>query len=153
VGGDLSAEEAVTLEQHLRACAGCAELARELEEDRAWLASRPPETADVDFAALRREIRKELARPRRDWKWLAVAAAIFLAIGVANMHRVAPVKLVARSEAPAAIVQPAPALPVPPKPKHRQPKPVHDANVRIELATADPDITIILLPEIRGDSQ
>lgn len=154
VGGEVAAEEAVAVEQHLRSCADCAELARQLREDRAWLASRPPEVSDVDFAAMRREIRKEVGRPRRDWKWLAVAAAILLAIGVSTMHREAQVKQVARAEDRTAIVEQPSARPVPvPGPKHRQPAPVHDSQVRIELATADPDITIILLPEIRGDSQ
>jgi len=78
VGADLAAGDAPELEQHLRVCSDCASLARELAEDRAWLASRPPETADVDFAAMRREIRREIARPRWGWKWLAVAAAVLI---------------------------------------------------------------------------
>jgi hypothetical protein len=154
VGGDLTAEEAVALEHHLRVCADCAELARALEGDRAWLACRPPEAVDIDYLAMRREIRRELARPRRDWKWLAVAAAILLAVGLAATLRRTPVKQVARAEALANIVERPSARSVPvSKPKHRQPAPVNHSQVRIELATGDPNVTIILLPEIRGDSQ
>jgi hypothetical protein len=52
VGGDLARSEAAAVEQHLRACARCAELARELEEDRVRLACRPPGTAQVGRATL-----------------------------------------------------------------------------------------------------
>ena len=82
VGGDLATEDASAIEQHLRVCSDCASLARELAEDRAWLASRPPEAAEVDFTAMRREIRREIARPRWGWKWIAVAAAVLIVIGI-----------------------------------------------------------------------
>ena len=62
LGGDLTPAEALAVEQHLRACTDCAELARGLEADRAWLASRPPEIAEGDFAAMRREIRHRVTR-------------------------------------------------------------------------------------------
>lgn len=87
VGGDLAADDAAAVERHLRACPVCAELGRELEEDRAWLASRPPEVASVDFAAMRGEIRRSIARPRWGRKWLAAAAAILLIAGLAMMTR------------------------------------------------------------------
>jgi len=75
VGGELAPGERLAVEEHLRVCAECAALARELEEDRAWLASRPPETAEVDYVAMRMEIRRRIDRPRWIWKWIAAAAA------------------------------------------------------------------------------
>lgn len=82
-GGDLTAAACLPVEQHLRVCAGCAELARGLEEDREWLSRRPIEAAQVDFVAMRREIRRRVASPRTSRPWLpalAAAAAILLAI-------------------------------------------------------------------------
>jgi hypothetical protein len=93
-GGDLAAEQALAVEEHLRACAGCVSLAVALEQDREWLATGPPEAAQVDYAAMRARIRREIARTR--WRWIrwagiAAAAAIVLAAAVE----------VKRSEAPA----------------------------------------------------
>ena len=159
VGGDLVAEEAVALEQHLRQCAGCAEFARALEEDREWLASRPPEAADVDYLALRREIRREIARPRHGWKWVGIAAAILLAVGVATMPRKMPVKEIAApvAQVPAVTVAPSKSAPKP-KPRKPVPPPVvevaeGDPTVEIHIATRDPNITIVLLHESKGVTQ
>jgi anti-sigma factor RsiW len=158
VGGEPDAE----LEQHLRACSDCAALARELAEDRDWLASHPPEMADVDYAAIRSEIRREIARPQRAWKWVAAAAAVLLAIGVAStFHRSpAPENHVARAVEQTPAPAPAPdrslAVTAQKRAPKRSPAPLpvtHDPAVRIELATNNPDVTIILLPELKGDTQ
>jgi anti-sigma factor RsiW len=164
VGGDLTPGEVAAIEQHLRACVDCAELVRGLEEDREWLASRPPEIAEVDFAAMRREIRREIARPRRAWKWLAVAAAIVLAVGLATSLRrtPAPPRIV-----PAPVVEQAVApntnrsLTVAAQKRVLKRRRVQaprlvlqqpDSPVEIRIATRDPNVTIILLHESKGDS-
>ena len=180
VGGDLAADDATAVGQHLRVCAACAELARELEEDRAWLASRPPETADVDFAAMRREIRREIARPRWGWKWIAVAAAILIVVGVAVSRRAPverPLPLVAARKEVAGRKEVAERTPtlsrdreaavlrrpvrapsrvsatrgaradVGVRPTKLEPEP----PVEIRIATRDPNVTIILLHEFKGE--
>jgi anti-sigma factor RsiW len=160
VGGDLAADDAAAVDQHLRACANCAELARALEDDRAWLASRPPETANVDFAAIRREIRREITRPWWGWKWLtAAAAATLLAVGVGiTMRRtpappkivpiVAQVTPVTPDQPVTAAIRRAPAhRKVRPRPPRIAPEP--DSQVVIRIATRDPNVTIILLHETR----
>jgi hypothetical protein len=199
VGGDLAPEEAAAVEQHVAACADCAGLARGLEEDRAWLASGPPETAEVDFAAMRREIRRSTVRPRRDWMWLAAAAAILLAVGVSTLRRmparvaVAPnrsLTVTAQNAAPRQnpIRRQSPILhqsPIPhqnpilsrdrkgavpsqaPEPQltledatrmfqaldsESAPPPGPVSPVEIRIATRDPNVTIILLHESKGDS-
>jgi anti-sigma factor RsiW len=156
VGGDLTADERLAVEDHLRACSACAELARELEEDRTRLASRPPETAEVDFAAMRREIRRKIDRPRWIWKWIAAAAAVLLAVGVASMLRRAPVKqapirlVAAQKEVAAVIAAPQPKGPVVRPRVRRASAPEQSAStVQIRLATRDPNVTIILLHETR----
>jgi hypothetical protein len=92
VGGDLAQDEALAVEQHLRNCAGCAELAGGLQDDREWLASRPPEAVAMDFAALRRQIRQEIRRPRPTRRWLPalVAAAAILAVWLVATNRRTP---------------------------------------------------------------
>ena len=159
VGGELAPGERLAVEEHLRVCAECAALARELEEDRAWLASRPPETAEVDFAAMRLEIRRRIDRPRWIWKWIAAAAAVLLAFGVAvNMRRERPLPPVAaRKEV--AVRKEVAAVTTAPRPKEaavrrrrvrRAAAPEQTAStVKIRLATRDPNVTIILLHETR----
>jgi len=174
VGADLAAGDAPELEQHLRVCSDCASLARELAEDRAWLASRPPETADVDFAAMRREIRREIARPRWGWKWLAVAAAVLIAVGVGITVRRKPqadrsLTVAARKEAVGVIDQSAPRMAAVSRRPVRTPssksatrgsrayvgvrptKLEPESPVEIRIATRDPNVTIILLHEFRGE--
>jgi anti-sigma factor RsiW len=203
-GGELGVEEAARVEQHLRTCAECAELARGLVEDRAWLASRPPEAAEVDFAAMRREIRREITRPRRNWKWLAAAAAILLAVGLAASLRKTPARTVAvalpnrsltvtaENAAPrkspilsrdrkGAVLHRLPHVPShvgvtgtlmesstqSPEPEltlesairtfqaldpESAPPPASSSPVEIRIATRDPNVTIILLHESKGDS-
>jgi anti-sigma factor RsiW len=167
VGGDLTAHESATVEQHLRGCADCAELARELERDRAWLASRPAETANVDFAAMRREIRRKIARrPKSVWRWVAAAAAIILVLGLAATLRKTPPGRTARSEARATPSMTPPgvgrtsARTILTAPRETARPAVHKAqqlaaeepgsSVEIRIATRDPHVTIILLHESRG---
>jgi len=197
VGGDLSAEEAALLAQHLRTCVDCADLARGLEEDRTWLASRPPETVEIDFAAMRREMRQEIARPRRGWKWLAVAASILLAaVGLGISVKMTPAqKAAAKPRSPiqsreaasgsgseGSTLKRSPARRVAPPNRSLarqgastvtaqnagmpqspirskaaadlQPPEVNsDSQVAIQIATTDPNVTIILVHESKGVSQ
>jgi len=64
VGGDLAPQEWAARQRHGGICEVCAELARGLEADRLRLASRPPDAAGIDYAAMRREIRREVAQSR-----------------------------------------------------------------------------------------
>lgn len=194
VGGDLAPEGVPPVEQHLRSCAACTELARRVDEDRARLATRPPETGDIDYAALRRRIRREIVHRERTRRWLpalVAAAAILLAVTVFT-HRRAPrtmavtppglessAQAMAQS-APSPVSMPAPAptvrrtrfrraaRPAPPQPaltledavrmfqelNAAPPPPVagSDSPVEIRIATNNPDVTIILLQETKGDS-
>jgi len=158
-GGDLAADQRPAVEEHLRVCSGCAALARELEEDRAWLASRPPETAEADFAAVRREIRRKIERPRWIWKWIAAAAAVLLVCAVVVNVRRAPVKerplppVAAQKEVAAVIAAPRPKEAVV---RSRVRRPVRKValgepapQVEIRIATRNPNVTIILLHETR----
>ena len=158
VGGDLVPEEAAGIERHLQGCAACADLARGMEQDAEWLASRPPELAEVDFAAMRREIRREIARPRWGWRWVAAAAAVVLltvAVSITPDRR-----LPRKSEPSIAQSNPQPAAPpnvaaVTPKRPRRVKRiepipPVTDSPVTIRIATRDPNVTIILLHESKG---
>jgi len=115
-GGDLAADEARTVEQHLRVCPGCAQLAAALEQDREWLATRPPEAAQVDYAAMRQRLRGEMARTR--WRWMrwagiAAAAAIVVAASVEVERSGAPApnkSIAAASPVAHALVRAAPAI-------------------------------------------
>ena len=191
VGGDLAPEEARPVERHLRGCAVCAELARELEEDRGRLSTRPPEAGDVDYAAMRRRIRQQIAirqpRSRRLLPALLTAATILLAAAVATIRRapqrIAPPTQIA--QLPAAPVErtlaPAQARPLrrsrpartaraaqpPPEltleaamrmfqelePAPLAPPTGSDSPVEMRIATRNPNVTIILLQETKGDSQ
>jgi anti-sigma factor RsiW len=166
VGGDLAADEMPAIERHLRVCSDCASLARELAEDRVWLASRPPETADVDLAAMRREIRREITRPRWSWKWIAAAAAILIALGVGITAKRTPqverkeavvLKEVRPERAP--VSQQAARTPARKSATRgsradvgvRPTQP--ESPVEIRIATRDPNVTIILLHEFKGESE
>jgi anti-sigma factor RsiW len=188
VGGDLSAEEALAVELHLRNCVDCAELAREMEDDRAWVSQRPPELVEVDFAAMRREIRREIGRTPRWRRWLpallAAAAILLVFVAVSNRRKtpalpvalvpaVAPVEAVksvtkaARPEpglkaAAAATVEPETGITLEAAirmfqelehPAEEAPPEGSDSPVEMRIATRDPNVTIILLQESKGDSQ
>ena len=121
VGGDLTPEEALPVEQHLRSCAACADLALGLESDRIWLSSRPPEVVDIDYTAMRRQIRQEITRSRRGRRWLPAllaAAAILLAAAVTTLRRTPASHRVAPPATTLAEVSPAPAMTIFRRPNH-----------------------------------
>lgn len=158
VGRDLSPDETAALERHLAGCDTCGELARAMEQDAEWLANRPPEVAEVDFVAMRREIRREITRPRWSWGWLAAAAfaAIVLVEGLTIPRPRVPHPAVAvREAAPRPVSPPAKVAAVSPKrvrgPRRIKPLPPQtDSPVMIRIATRDPNVTIILLHESKG---
>jgi anti-sigma factor RsiW len=125
VGGDLEVREAAALQQHLRECGRCAQLASEMEEDRRWLGSRPPEMRDVDFAAMRSQIRREIERPRSRWRWLpavVAAAAMVVFFVVANERHVPPRPRVAQAPAVVAAAPVTVAAKAAPPVRHRKTK-------------------------------
>ena len=86
VDGGLDPNDTRDIEDHLRTCPACAEFAEALQSDRTWLRTVPPETADVDFAALRRQIRSAIVHERRAKSLMPVlllAASVLLAVAVA----------------------------------------------------------------------
>lgn len=116
VGGDLTPDEAVAVMHHLRTCPDCAELARELEEDRQWLSLRPSESAEVDYIAMRRRIHEEISQAPLWRKWLPAllaAAAILLTVGIATIRRAHhPVRSIVPTAIAQTVLPPAAAPPV-----------------------------------------
>jgi len=189
-GGDLPLDDVRCVEEHLRSCEACAELARSLERDCAWLTSQPPEAACVDYAAMRHQIRRAIVRRSRARKLLPAllaAASVLLAIGVATLRRKPEMVLPLPTPEVAKVEQPARPIPVPvaPAPPSRrkpvakrlaqpaeqpaltleaairkleelespQPPEGSDSPVEIRIATRDPNVTIIVLHETKGDSR
>jgi hypothetical protein len=160
VGGDLAPEDSAELERHLRDCSECGELARAMERDAEWLASRPPELAEVDFAAMRREIRREITRPRWSWRWVVAAAAAFVLVGALTYidpprKPYRPAVAIREAAAPSPAPPPAKVAAVAPKrtrrPRRIEPVPPQtNSPVTIRIATRDPNVTIILLHESKG---
>jgi len=108
VDGDLDRAEVRRVEEHLRSCPACAEFADRLESDRILLRTPPLETAQVDFAALRSQIRRRIVQERRRITLvpaLLIAASILIAVGIAAFRlgqvRVPPSVLVGQAVPPA----------------------------------------------------
>ena len=82
VGGDLAAEEAREVASHVEACAECREIHSQLAESLRWLQlAPPPPFADADFAAVRRNVWREIQAGRHRPVWSA-ARLVFAAGGV-----------------------------------------------------------------------
>lgn len=128
-GGELTTEEALPVLQHLRSCTECAELARGIEEDRLWLSRRPSEAMSIDYPAMRRRIREEIAQSRGGWRWLAsllaAAAVVLLTLGIATMRRTHhPIRPAAAGPVAQAAPVAATPSPVTSIPRPYRPKPV-----------------------------
>jgi anti-sigma factor RsiW len=135
VGGDLPVDQALAVREHLRGCADCEELARGFEEDRLWLASRPQEVAEVDFAAMRAGIRAKVSQAPSRWSWvpaLLAAAGIVLVVGV-GMSRRTP-----QPPAEIAKVTPIRVTPAPARTVVHRPHGVRHATI----AQPQPDLTL-----------
>jgi anti-sigma factor RsiW len=148
-GNDLPEAEAIEVRRHLADCPDCAELASLMADDRSRLHSRPPELAAMDFDAMRRDLRSRVVRERRVKRWIpvgAIAAALVAALLIPGRTDHQIVQPVQRAEASA----PPPVMQSPPAPPLRSsivhpPAPLAP-DVAMRLTTADPDVTIILLP-------
>jgi hypothetical protein len=169
-GGDPVAAE------HLRDCPSCAALAEGLARDARRLQALPPEAFAVDYAAIRAAARKGAAQRSRRPKVLAVlavAAAVLLTVRL-PLHR-QPQARVAKVAAPPRAVEVARVEHVGsstvPKvqPRRRNPRAdldrrfadflraqyelQHPAPLRArEIATGNPNVTILLLQESRGEA-
>jgi len=151
VGGDLPAEAALAVEQHLAGCSGCQLLWSGLKESLQLLqaAHRDP-LPDAAYTAVRARVMAELAAGRRRW-WRVAAALVAAALAAAAL-----LVLVAVAVWPLPRVQPLPrvALAVPAAPPlayARGSEPSHDRKevkklsrnpVLVRLVTDDPNIVI-----------
>jgi hypothetical protein len=169
-GGDPEAAE------HLRDCPSCAALAVGLARDARLLQTLPPETFAIDYAAIRTAARRGAVQRSRRPKVLAVlavAAAVLLTVKL-PLHRQPPAP-VAKVSVPPPAVQVARAVPAVsssiPKVQPRRRDPRADLDRRFadflrtqyelqhpapprarEIATGNPNVTILLLPESKGDA-
>jgi hypothetical protein len=87
--GALDRAEVRVVEEHLRVCPACAQFADRLEYDRILLRTPPPETAEVDFAAMRSQLRRAIVQQRRPTRLapaLLIAASILMAVGIAAIR-------------------------------------------------------------------
>jgi anti-sigma factor RsiW len=166
-GGDLPVSEVAMVEHHLAGCADCAELAASLAADRDRLRARPPETAEVDFDAMRRELRSRIVRGQQVRRWvsvMAVAAALLAAVlvpGRTGRRIVRPVDADRHAAMAAPVMTPAPEKTTTILASNSVPKPrqtpagktggerraaVLQSDVQMRLTTGDPNVMIILLP-------
>ncbi len=169
-GGDPEAAE------HLLNCPSCAALADGLARDARLLQTLQPEVFTVDYAAIRAVARKRaLQRSRRPKvvAVLAVAAAVLLIVKL-PLHRQPPAPVAKVSVQPPAVevarVAPTVSSTVPEiQPRRRnlqaeldrkfadflrtQYDLQHPAPPRsTQIATGNPNVTILLLPESKGDA-
>ncbi len=171
-GGDPEAAE------HLRACTSCAALADGLARDVRLLQTLPPEAFAVDYVAIRAAARKGAVRRSRRPKVLAVlavAAAVLLTVKL-PLYRQPPAP-VAKVSVPPRMVEVARAAPAVsstvPKVQRRRRNPQADLDRKLrrgfpphsgtklqhpappratEIATGNPNVTILLLPESKGEA-
>jgi hypothetical protein len=162
--------------EHLRDCPSCAVLADGLTRDARLLQTLPPEAFAVDYAAIRAAARKGAVRRSRRLKALAVlavAAAVLLALTLPLYRQ--PPPPVAKVATPPRAVEVARAAPVVPstvpKVQRRRRNPQSDLDRRFadflrtqyelrhpapaqarEIATGNPNVTILLIQESKGDA-
>jgi hypothetical protein len=162
--------------EHLRDCPSCAALADGLARDARLLQTLPPEAFAVDYAAIRAAARKGAVQRSRRPKILAVlavAAAVLLTVKL-PLHRQPPAPVAKVSMPPPAVevARTAPAVSstvTKVQPRRRNPRADldrrfadflrtqyelrHPAPLRArEIATGNPNVTILLLQESKGDA-
>lgn len=168
VEGDLSAQEAETIQSHLDQCADCQAAAERLRTSQAWLReSLAPPFDAVDHAALRdavlAQVRSEPS-PRRIPRLMprtallaACAAALLIAALLPLGHRLPGPPPPVASATPIPSAHPLPFVPHPvshPLPRAARARPLRMARAeppsgpsRIEFQTSDPSIRIIWLAQ------
>ncbi|QRN97991.1 zf-HC2 domain-containing protein [Archangium violaceum] len=89
LAGELSAEEAERVREHVATCAGCTQSLAWLRMERGWMAQRArrmPARAALNFGALEARLRAAAAAPRRgEWSHrgmmaMGAAAAVFFVL-------------------------------------------------------------------------
>jgi anti-sigma factor RsiW len=173
IDGEFSSQ----VKTHLDACPDCAGLVEELDNDRLALATAPPDAAHADYTAMRRQIRSAILHERRLRRYapaMAAAAAAILAIALIHprtqpaLRPPQPIQH-ARTQA-ATAAMPAAPVHVPPRRHIRQvvtppidlallrkvtgqqtvPDTGSESPVEMQIATGNPNVTIILLQAKEG---
>jgi anti-sigma factor RsiW len=80
VYGDLNAEEAAAIQNHMKSCAECRKDGFGLERLRQMLDTLPAPTVRVNLAQVYRSAAERQAKRTRRWRWAAVAACVAAAI-------------------------------------------------------------------------
>lgn len=181
VEGDLGERAASEVQEHLRGCAACRDLAAGLSESQAALRSlRAEEIDDAALTEVRRRVLGQIGSQKPSWlyawRWqhalggaMAVAVAAFLLWPRQEVpppqSPPAPVAVVERPPE-AAPVKPPVAKPKPKAPAtqvaRREPRPAEPSRVQaanpasreplvVKLLTDDPNIVIVWLIDQNGD--
>ena len=142
---------------HLAGCEHCSAFAREIEQDRATLASLAPPTAALGQVRVRVMSELHSRRRRSAYLWWAAAAACLGALSFGLLLRPsAPENLgvvIAAPKAPDSALAPVRIAPHPHRPRagaalaRSAPQPII-----IKMLTDDPNIVIIWLVDQKGDS-
>ena len=159
-GGDLAEDSARELEEHLRLCPGCRELAEGLTQSQAALRRLGEE--DVDGQALvdvRCRVMDEVGSRRPSWLytlgWRHAVAATGLAVLVATIG-LWPRPTIPPPPAPPAIRLPAPEVAKSRPPLRRpvvpvKPAPAAQEPLMVKMFTDDPDVVIVWFIDQNGD--
>jgi len=140
--GDLSPEEAASVEEHLTSCPACRRERAELERVRAALTAMSAPLVQVDLPALYRQTAESQARRVRRWRRTAlalcgVAAALLLVIGLRLEVRVAANQLTVRWGSPPEKAGAPPKQPPAPPIRVERPKGLPAQEVRERLRLMD----------------
>ena len=148
VGGDLPAEMASAVEQHLAGCSGCQVLWSGMRENLELLQAAHAEPLPAAaYSAVRARVMADVSRRRQPWwHWAAGLAAAALVVMVALAMR--PLPEIQPLPRLALAVPRAPdvhaAAPAPPRSKPRPPvaAAANRQPVLVRLVTNDPDIVL-----------
>ncbi len=158
-GGDLPAEETRKVEEHLRTCLNCQELAKGLAVSHAALKSLHEEELDASrLADVRRRVLDRAAAARPSWldalRWwhaapagLAVAAVMGIALYPRSDVPLPPEPPVIRLVPPVIAKNPPPAIQEPERPRAAAPQ----EPLLVKMFTDDPDVVIYWLIDPNGD--
>lgn len=140
-GGDLRGTQAAGVERHLEQCAACRSLATRVREMLDALGDLPPVT-EAHCAAVRARVLSQIAKRRRPWWAIGLAAALatilITAVAVRERRQSPPLPRVTLQ------LPTPPALPAPVRAKP-------GATVMVRLMTDDPDIVLYWIAENKGE--